>query len=195
MTSASRMRRETSTAVEQDAVAFELRLEGDAGAGGEVHEGRLFVEGVVVLDGLEGEGAVHGSGFEVEEAEAAGEMGGEGAFAGAGGPVDGDDGALALLGRRLRGGLLGMSSWRLAHPADSLSSGLNLRAGGRLPKGFLLPLNLSKVLAGLPVRFGCLRRIWRRAFCRRSCCWIFLRSCRRICRRTSLRRSLPPDLP
>jgi len=27
---------------------------------------------------------------------------------------------------------------------------LNLRAGGRLPKGFLLPLNLSKVLAGLP---------------------------------------------
>jgi hypothetical protein len=27
---------------------------------------------------------------------------------------------------------------------------LNLRLGGRLPNGFLLPLNLSKVLEGLP---------------------------------------------
>ena len=77
---------------------------------GEVHERGFFVEGVVVLDGLEGEGAVHGSGFEVEEAEAAGEMGGEGAFAGAGGPVDGDDGALTLFGGlRRRGGLWGSS--------------------------------------------------------------------------------------
>ena len=84
--------------VKQDAVAFDLRLQGDAGAGGEVHQGRFFVEGVVVLDGLEGEGAVHGSGFEVEEAEAAGEMGGEGALAGAGGAVDGDDGALTFFG-------------------------------------------------------------------------------------------------
>ena len=89
--------------VEQDAVAFELRLEGDARATGEIHERRFFVEGVVVFDGLEGEGAVHGTGLEVEEAEAAGEMRGEGAFAGAGWAVDGDDGALhAFLRLRLQ---------------------------------------------------------------------------------------------
>ena len=106
-------------AVEQDAVAFELRLEGDAGVGGEVQERSFFVEGVVVFDGLEGEGAVHGSGFEVEEAEAAGEMGGEGALACAGGPVDGDDGALALFCFRLRCGC-GVFV-RLRHPAYSPS--------------------------------------------------------------------------
>ena len=115
-------------------------------------QGRLFVEGEVVFDRLEGEGAVHGAGFEVEEAEAAGEVGGEGALAGAGGPVDGDDGALALfVALRL---MLLCGCWvfvRLRHSAYSPSLGLNLRVGGRLPKGFLLPLNLSKVLAGLPV--------------------------------------------
>ncbi len=142
VTSGSRMRRETSTAVEQNAVAFGLRLERDGGEPGEVHQGRLFVEGVVVFDGLEGEGAVHGSGLEVEEAEAAGEMGGEGALAGAGGAVDGDDGALALLGaggvRLLRGLRLGCPR-RLAHPADSLSSGLNLREGCVCRRAFCCP--------------------------------------------------------
>ena len=59
--------------------------------GRQIQERGFVVEGVVVLDGLEGEGAVHGSGFEIEKAEAAGEMGGEGAFAGAGGAVDGDN--------------------------------------------------------------------------------------------------------
>ena len=98
-----------------------LRLEGDAGVGGEIHEGSFFVEGEVVFDGLEGEGAIHGAGFEVEEAEAAGEMGGEGALAGAGGTVDGDDGALALFvfGVRLRCGC-GVFV-RLRHPAYSPS--------------------------------------------------------------------------
>ena len=88
-------------AVEQDAVAFELGLEGDAGVGGEFEQRSLLVEGEVVLDGLEGEGAVHGSGLEIEEAEAAGEVGGEGALASASGTVDGDDGALALGSLRL----------------------------------------------------------------------------------------------
>jgi hypothetical protein len=36
------------------------------------------------------------------------------------------------------------------YSADLLASGFHLRAGGRFPKGFLLPLNLSKVPAGLP---------------------------------------------
>ena len=79
--------------VEQDAVAFGLGLECDASTTGEVYEGRLFVEGEVVFDGLEGECAVHGAGFEVEKAEAAGEVGGESAFAGAGGP------SMAMTGR------------------------------------------------------------------------------------------------
>jgi hypothetical protein len=136
-------------AVEQDAVAFELRLEGDAGVSGEVHEGRFFVEGVVILDGFESESAVHRTGLKVEETEAAGEVGGEGAFSGASRPVNGDDRALALFGFRLCCGCGVLV--RLRHPAYSPSSRLNLRAGGRLPKGFLLPLNLSKVLAGLPV--------------------------------------------
>ncbi len=137
--------------VEQDAIAFELGLERDAGAGGEVHERSFLVEGVVVLDGLEGEGAVHGSGFEVEEAEAACEMSGEGAFAGAGGAVDGDDGAFASFRRGIRLLRVGEILRGLRHSEDLFSSGLNFRAGARLPKGFLFPLNLSKVPAGLPV--------------------------------------------
>jgi hypothetical protein len=36
------------------------------------------------------------------------------------------------------------------HQADSPSLGLNLRAGGRFPNGFLLPANLANVLEGLP---------------------------------------------
>ena len=142
------MRRETSTVVEQDAIAFELRLKGDGGVTGEVHQRRLFIEGVVVLDSLECESAVHGSGFKVQESEAAGEVGGEGAFAGTGRTVDGDDRALTLFELRLRedSGVFVL----LRHRAYWPSSGLNLRAGVRLPKGFLLPLNLSKVLAGLP---------------------------------------------
>ena len=36
------------------------------------------------------------------------------------------------------------------HQACSSSLGLNLRAGGFLPKGFLLPANFANVLVGLP---------------------------------------------
>jgi hypothetical protein len=36
------------------------------------------------------------------------------------------------------------------HQADSPSLGLNLRAGGLFPNGFLLPANLANVLEGLP---------------------------------------------
>ncbi len=85
------MRRETSHAVQQNAVALQLRLQLDARGLGEVEQRGLFVEGVVALDGLEGQRAIHGASLEIEEAEAAGEMGGEGALAGAGGAIDGDD--------------------------------------------------------------------------------------------------------
>src|SRR5690242_3777087 len=130
-------------AVEQDAIAFELRLQRNAGIAGKFKQRRLFVEGQVVLDGLERKRTIHGSGLKVEEAEAASEMRGKRAFARASGTVNGDDGSLAFALFRLRRRL----GWR--HSADSPFSGLNLRAGGRLPKGFLLPLNLSKVLPGL----------------------------------------------
>ena len=178
VTSVSRMRRETSHAVEQDAVAFELRLEGDAGAAGEVEQGRFFVEGVVVLDGFEGEGAVHGSGFEVEEAEAAGEVGGEGALAGAGGAVDGDDGALALFGRGWRR-LLG-SSCGLRHPADSPFLRFELAGGGAFAEGLFVAFELVEGAGGLAGAAA----DWRcggfavRAFCRRSRRRICLRSLR-----------------
>ena len=156
VTSASRMRRETSM------VSSRTRL--PSGWGSRVMRVRVArsmrgassSKAIVVLDGLEGESAVHGAGFEVEEAEAAGKMRGESAFACAGGPVDGDDGALAFSLARWCW-LLAECFVRLRHSGLLSSSGLNLRAGGRLPKGFLFPLNLSKVLAGLPVP---LVRIW-----------------------------------
>lgn len=131
--------------IEQNAIAFELRLQRDAGAIGKIQKRLLFVEGKVVFDGLKGECPIHCTGFEVEEAEVAGEMGGQGAFTCASGTVDGDDGPLAFCLFRLQF-VDGMR-----HSADSPFSGLNLRAGGRFPKGFLLSLNLSKVLTGLPV--------------------------------------------
>ena len=178
VTSGSRMRRETSMAVEQDAVAFELRLERDAGASGEVEEGSLFVEGVVVFDGLEGEGAVHGTGFEVEEAEAAGEMRGEGALAGAGGTVDGDDGALALFG--CGGVRLLWSVWcmgcrvRLHHSADSPLLRFELAGRSAFAEGLFVAFELVEGAGGF-AGAGWLR-IWRRASCRRSW-WIFSGSC------------------
>jgi hypothetical protein len=83
------------TTIEQNAVAFELGFETDASIASEIEKGCLFVERYVILDGFESQGSVHGSGFQIEEAKAAGEMGGEGAFAGASWPVDSYDGTLA----------------------------------------------------------------------------------------------------
>ena len=74
-------------------------------------------------------------------------MGGKCALASASGPVYSDDGAMAFGSRRL--GRLRCFVC-LAHSAVLSYSDLYFREGGRLPKGFLLSLNLSKVLAGLP---------------------------------------------
>ena len=130
--------------VEQDAVAFELRLKRDAGMAGQVEQGRFLVEGEVVFDGFQRKGAVHGPGFEVEEAEAAGEMGGEGAFARASGAVDGDDGPLAF-GAAQAAELRGKASF-----GGATFFRFEFTRRSPFPKGFLLPLNLSKVLTGLP---------------------------------------------
>lgn len=79
-------------AVEEDAVAAGGWLELDGGGAGE----RLEVPGVVGVDAgvecLAGEGAVHGAGLKIEEAEVCGKMAGDGAFAGSGGSVNRDDG-------------------------------------------------------------------------------------------------------
>jgi hypothetical protein len=83
--------------VEEDAIAFHERLQGDACISGEVEEGVFFVEGEIAFDGLEGEGAIHGAGFEIEEAKAAGEMGGEGALPCPCGAVDGNYGTFTPL--------------------------------------------------------------------------------------------------
>ena len=80
-------------AVEIDAIAGAVGHESDVGVIGEEFEGLGVIEVVIGLDGLEREGAVHRSGFEIEQAEVLSEMARYRALAGAGGAVDGDDGA------------------------------------------------------------------------------------------------------
>ncbi len=82
--------------VQQDAVAVDLRLEGDARAIGKFEKRGFLFKGKVILDGLERQSPVHSSGFEIEEAEAAGEMGSQGALASASRAVDSNDGALTF---------------------------------------------------------------------------------------------------
>jgi len=101
-------------AVEEDAVAIAQRFELDGGVGGEVEEGLLVVEVEIAVDGLKGEGAVHGAGFEVEETEAAGQVGGDSGFPGTGGAIDGDHGTLAT-----RSGIVGGGGWGVGHANPS----------------------------------------------------------------------------
>ena len=84
--------------VKQDAIAFTLRLERDAGIRGEVQEDSFVVEAKVVIDGLEGERAVHGAGLKVKKAETPREERGKGTLAGTCGAVDRDDGMLSRRG-------------------------------------------------------------------------------------------------
>ena len=84
--------------IEKDAVAGAIGFESNIGIAGETLQGTGVVEILVGHDGLEGKGAVHGAGFEVEQAEVLREMAGDGALAGAGGAVDGDDRAASHSG-------------------------------------------------------------------------------------------------
>ena len=65
--------------------------EGDVVGAGDLAEGRLVVQGDAVLQGLPGDGAVHGARVETGEAEFFGHGLGHGGLAGPRGPVDGDD--------------------------------------------------------------------------------------------------------
>jgi hypothetical protein len=78
-------------AVEQDAVFLLARLEMNGGFGGELFKARGGRPEAGRRAAPSGEGAVHGAGFKVEQAEMAGQMPGNGALAGAGGPVNRDD--------------------------------------------------------------------------------------------------------
>ena len=80
-------------AVEKDTIAVTVGFEADIGVTGETLERECIVEVVVGEDRFQGEGAIHGAGFEIEKAEVLGEMPGDGALAGASGAVNGDDGA------------------------------------------------------------------------------------------------------
>src|ERR1019366_9436641 len=75
-------------AVEQDAVAFQLRLEVDASRLGELEQGLFVVEGEVALNRFQCKRAVHCAGLQVEKSEAAGQMSGQRALPGAGRAVD-----------------------------------------------------------------------------------------------------------
>ena len=81
--------------VEEDTIAFPFGLQNDARVRGHGNQRFFLVEPQVAVDGLQGERAIHGSGLQVQETEAAGEMGGQRALAGAGGSVNGDDGLRA----------------------------------------------------------------------------------------------------
>ena len=77
--------------VEQHAVFFFARLEADGGFGGELFESHVIAQRQFVSQGLQCERAIHGAGFEIQQAELARKMSGDGAFACSGRTVDGDD--------------------------------------------------------------------------------------------------------
>src|SRR5580698_6986254 len=110
--------------VEQDAIAVRRRLKSDRSRRGQRFQGRCVVRLNAAAQRLQREGAVHGTSFQVQQAEVSGEMFGDGAFARAGGPIDGDD------GRKNR--------TAFAHSALLLppSLSLRLRKGGFAPPGF-----------------------------------------------------------
>ncbi len=141
-------------AVEENDVAFELGLELDAGAGGELEEGLFFVEAEVVFDGFKGEGAVHGAGFEVQEAGGAGEMGGEGALAGTGGAVDGDNGALAGCRLGFFGGGEGVCGQKRTSAAKAA---LRMKACGTAEA---VPLSKAECISTLRVCGFCQRGVY-----------------------------------
>ena len=74
------------------ALAGPKRLKGDAGLGRKRKERRHIFQRNARVQRLEGEGAVHGPGFEIQQPKIAGEMAGDGALTRARRPIDSDDG-------------------------------------------------------------------------------------------------------
>ena len=71
--------------------AGRCRFQLDARIAGQLGERGFVVERNIPFDGLQREGAIHGSTFQVGIAKLAGQARGDGALAHAGGSVDGDD--------------------------------------------------------------------------------------------------------
>ena len=86
--------------IEENAVVLIARIEADRGFPGEKFEGSGLIERNFVAQSLEGEGTIHGAGFEIEQTEMPGEVPGDGGFARSGGTVDGDDWLPVRLKRR-----------------------------------------------------------------------------------------------
>ena len=81
----------TSAPIEQDAIAIRAGFEAHLRGVGERFERGGVAGGDAGVERLEGEGAVHGAAFEIEQAEALGESAGDGALPGTGGTIDGND--------------------------------------------------------------------------------------------------------
>ncbi len=77
--------------IEQDAIAVGAGLEAHlSGVGERVQRGGI-AGGDSGVERFEGEGAIHGAAFDIEQAEALGERAGDGALPCTGGAIDGDD--------------------------------------------------------------------------------------------------------
>ena len=163
MTSASRMRRETSMPSSRTRLPSTLRLEAWMRVGSASAQQRLLlVEGEVVLDRLQRERAVHGPRLQVEKAEAPRQMRGERALARAGRAVDGDDGALAFLCRS-DCNVIAAALLRLRHPGLFASLRFELACGRSFAEGLLVALEFVEGAGGFSRP---LKRILRTVSCR-----------------------------
>jgi hypothetical protein len=125
-------------AVEQNAIFFVSGFEADGCFGGEGFQTLTFVQRQSRTQRLEGEGAVHGSGFKVEQTEVTGQMARDGAFPRARRPINGND--------RLPAGFLGaQAAFFPGHPRFFV-----LCFGGAVkPYCLLFPALAPAVKAGL----------------------------------------------
>ena len=84
--------------IEKNTIRGAVGLEADLGVARQPLERARIVEILVALDRLQGEGAIHGAGFQIQQTEVMGEMARDSALARAGGAVDGDDRAASHSG-------------------------------------------------------------------------------------------------
>ena len=78
-------------AVEQDAILFLAGFKADGGFSGKAFQARALIQRECRAQRLQGEGAVHGARFQVQQAKMPGQMAGNGALSRACRAVNGDD--------------------------------------------------------------------------------------------------------
>jgi hypothetical protein len=84
-------------AVEQDAIFLLARFQAEGGFGGKAFQARTLVQGECRAKRLQGEGAVHGAGLQIEKAKMPGQMAGYCALSRASRTINGDDDLPAML--------------------------------------------------------------------------------------------------